>query len=156
MTQKAHAAAKIILGRAGHLTPKFGIILGSGLSAFAAQITDVIHFPYQELEGFPLRVIEGQQAVLTIGRINQVPIVCLQGRAHYYEGHESEHILTYIRTLKLLGCETIIITGAVGSLRAEIQPGQIILLKDHINLQGRNPLVGPNDPEFGVRFPRYD
>ena len=153
MAETARRAEKIIRERAPHCAPQFGIILGSGLSLLAEQITDKIVFPYQDLPGFPVRLIEGQQAQLTLGRINQVPVVCLQGRAHFYEGCDPYQILTYVRTLKLLGCHTVIITGAVGSLRAEIQPGQLILLRDHINFQGKNPLVGENDETFGPRFP---
>lgn len=153
MTELARFAVKVIHDRVPHFNPKFGIILGSGLGALATEMQDRVVFSYADLPGFPSRVIEGQQAQLTVGRIHQIPVICLQARAHYYEGCDSSEILTYIRTLKLLGCETVIITGAVGSLRSEIQPGQLVLLKDHINFQGRNPLVGPNDSEFGVRFP---
>lgn len=153
MTESARIATKTILARAPRVAPKFGIILGSGLGALANQMTDSVVFPYPDLAGFPARLIEGQQPQLVMGRINQTSVACLQGRAHYYEGCDSNHILTYIRTLKLLGCHTVIITGAVGSLRSEIAPGQLILLKDHINFQGRNPLAGINDAEFGPRFP---
>lgn len=153
MTELARFAVKVIHERVPHFNPKFGIILGSGLGALATEMQDRVVFPYTELPGFPTRAIEGQQAQLTVGRIHQVPVICLQGRAHYYEGCDSSEILTYIRTLKLLGCDSVIITGAAGSLRAEIQPGQLVLLKDHINFQGRNPLAGLNDNEFGPRFP---
>jgi xanthosine phosphorylase len=152
MTESARLAAKIIQGRATR-APQFGIILGSGLSSVAQQITDAVTFSYQELPGFPEHLIEGQYPQLQVGVIQQTPVVCLQGRAHYYQGCDANQILTYVRTLKLLGCHTVIITGAVGSLRAEIKPGQLVLLKDHINLQGRNPLAGANDESFGLRFP---
>ncbi len=153
MTQAARLAAKTIHSSMPDCAPEFGIILGSGLGALTQQLTESRIFPYQDLAGFPTGLIEGQQAELAVGRLNQTPVACLQGRAHYYEGRDSSQILTYVRTLKLLGCHTVIITGAVGSLRAEINPGQLVLLKDHINFQGINPLVGVNDPEFGVRFP---
>ena len=153
MTESAVIAAKIIRERAGNRAPEFGIILGSGLSGLSQRLTDSVVFPYQDLPGFPVSSIEGQQPQLQIGRINQTPVVCLQGRAHYYEGCDSSEILTYVRTLKLLGCHTVIITGAVGSLHAEVKPGQLVLLKDHINFQGRNPLAGRNDNAFGTRFP---
>lgn len=153
MTELAHISANIIRGRMGSFSPQFGIILGSGLNALARDLIEPVIFPYQDLPGFPVNLIEGHQAQLTAGLLNNVPVVCLQGRAHYYEGAESNQILTYVRTLKLLGCHTVIITGAVGSLHAEIKPGQLILLRDHINFQGRNPLAGPNDSEFGLRFP---
>ncbi len=153
MTESARMSAKKISERASSFKPQFGIILGSGLGSLATELTDKIVFSYQDLPGFPMRMIEGQQAQLTLGYMQQTPVICLQGRAHYYEGWESQDILTYVRTLKLLGCHTIIITGAVGSLCTEIKPGQLVLLRDHINFQGRNPLAGINDFEFGVRFP---
>lgn len=153
MTELAHLVANIIHSRKPNFSPKFGIILGSGLGAVAAQLTETEVFAYKDLPGFPTSAIEGQKPQLTLGKLQQMPVVCLQGRAHFYEGAESNQILTYVRTLKLLGCDTVIITGAVGSLRTELQPGQIVILKDHINLSGKNPLAGTNDASFGVRFP---
>lgn len=153
MTEAARISAKTIQDRIPNSSPKLGIILGSGLGALAERMSERTVIPYQELAGFPQRPIEGQQTQLVLGKMNQIPVVCLQGRAHYYEGCDSNHILTYVRTLKLLGCETVIITGAVGSLRSEIKPGQLVLLRDHINFQGRNPLAGVNDSQFGPRFP---
>jgi purine-nucleoside phosphorylase len=153
MTESAHRAAKKIAERLKGRTPEFGIILGSGLSVLADQMSAATVFSYSELPDFPVQSIEGQKPRLCVGDISGVLTVCLQGRGHYYEGCDSNTILTYVRTLKLLGCHTIIVTGAVGSLRAEIQPGQLILLKDHVNWQGRNPLAGVNDPAFGPRFP---
>lgn len=153
MTQGARDATKIIHQRIVSCRPKFGVILGSGLSGFGDYVENKTVFSYQELPGFPLRQVEGHAGQLTVGTIGSVAVACMQGRAHFYEGAEAENILTYVRALKLLGCHTIIITGAVGSLRPEIQPGQIVLLSDHINFQGRNPLVGLNDESFGTRFP---
>ncbi len=153
MTELAHLAANIIRSHKSDFCPKFGIVLGSGLGALASQLTETETFAYKDLPGFPSSTIEGQKPQLTLGKLQQVPVVCLQGRAHYYEGVESIQILTYIRTLKLLGCHTVIITGAVGSLHTEIKPGQIVILKDHINFLGKNPLAGTNDASFGVRFP---
>lgn len=152
MTELARIAAKTIRDHVS-VQPEFGIILGSGLGALAQQMTSSQVFAYRDLAGFPCTTIEGQQSQLTLGYMQQAPVVCLQGRSHYYEGCDSQQILTYVRTLKLLGCHTVIITGAVGSLHAEVKPGQLVLLRDHINFQGRNPLAGANDVEFGPRFP---
>lgn len=154
MTETARQCAKLIRDRLpADLIPQFGLVLGSGLGALAHEISDAVQFSYADLPGFPVSSIEGQHSQLTIGRVERTPVVCLQGRAHYYEGCDSSQILTYVRTLKLLGCHTVIVTGAVGSVHAEIKPGQLILLRDHINFLGRNPLAGRNDHEFGPRFP---
>lgn len=154
MTETAEVSAKIIRGRlAADFAPRIGVVLGSGLGALANEIANPVQISYQDLPGFPVSTIEGQHSRLTAGYIERTPVVCLEGRAHFYEGCEASQILTYVRTLKLLGCHTLIVTGAVGSLHAEIKPGQLILLRDHINFLGRNPLAGPNDTAFGPRFP---
>lgn len=153
MTEAARKAAQIIKQKTGGCLPEFGIILGSGLGALAEQIEHRHVFPYQDLPGFPICHVEGHKGELSIGWLNKKPVVCLQGRGHLYEGCNTEQICTYVRTLKLLGCHSVIITGAVGSLWPEIRPGQLILLSNHLNFQGVNPLVGINDPEFGPRFP---
>jgi xanthosine phosphorylase len=153
MTETAYKAAEAVSKIVPDFKPAFGIILGSGLGELLQQIAQAKTISFQDLPGFPVNLIEGQKPELTAGFLQQVPVICLGGRAHYYEGCDSNHILTYIRTLKLLGCHTVIITGAVGSLRSEIKPGQLVLLRDHINFQGRNPLAGRNDPQFGERFP---
>jgi purine-nucleoside phosphorylase len=154
MTDTARLCAETIRERlSADIVPQIGLILGSGLGALANETADPTQFPYTELPGFPASAIEGQHSRLTAGRIERTPVVCLEGRAHYYEGCDSSQILTYVRTLKLLGCHTVIVTGAVGSLHAEVKPGQLILLRDHINFLGRNPLAGVNDPAFGPRFP---
>ncbi|MBS0352080.1 MAG: purine-nucleoside phosphorylase [Proteobacteria bacterium] len=153
MTEAAYQAAQAVAKAAPDFKPAFGIILGSGLGLLLQELTQPKTLLFQDLPGFPVDLIEGQKAELTMGFLQQVPVICLGGRAHYYEGCDSSHILTYVRTLKLLGCHTVIITGAVGSLSSEIKPGQLVLLKDHINFQGRNPLAGRNDPNFGERFP---
>ncbi len=152
MTESARKAYQIIKEAKPSFFPKLGIILGSGLGDFADQMENVAHFDFQDLPGFPLVKVPGHKGKLVLGTLQGVPLVCLQGRGHFYEGATSNEILTYVRTLKLLGCETLIITGAAGSLHLEMKPGQLVLIKDHINFQGINPLAGPNDYAFGDRF----
>jgi xanthosine phosphorylase len=153
MTQtNAHLAAKIIKDKAPGFSPKVGIILGSGLGSFAEQLDNQITISYSELPGFPSCSVHGHAGNLVLGSLAGVDIICLQGRAHAYEGNRDEIVKTYIRSLKLLGCDELLITNATGSLREKVGPGELVLITDHINLQPSNPLVGENDEEFGPRF----
>lgn len=148
----AHIAAAQIKKQYPDFKPVLGIVLGSGLGSFAEQLEDSISISYQQLPGFPQMTVHGHGGNLVLGRLNGVDIVCLQGRAHTYEGVGYEIVKTYVRTLKLLGCEYFFATNASGSLREDVGPGELMLIKDHINLQPSNPLVGPNDEAFGTRF----
>lgn len=134
------------------IIPKVGIILGSGLSPLADEIDDAVHIPYEELPGLPLTSVHGHSGELVIGTISNVPVACLKGRVHYYEGAEGSDFKALIRLLKLLGCTTLLVTNASGSLRQEVGPGELVIINDHINFQFKNPLIGPNDEEFGPRF----
>lgn len=131
---------------------KIGIILGSGLGKLAEAIEDATVIPYDDIPGFGACTVAGHQGKLHLGWINKVPVVCLQGRAHYYEGKTHENFKALIRTVKLLGCDTVIITNASGSLREEVGPGSVVMINDHINMQHFHPLIGPNDADFGPRF----
>ncbi len=133
--------------------PKVGIILGSGLNDFANQVGDATILPYAEIPGFQKCSVPGHKGVLILGSLNGVPVACMQGRAHYYEGYPHAAVFNPIRALRLLGVETMILTNASASLRPEVQPGSLVLISDHINFTGQNPLVGPNDEFFGPRFP---
>jgi xanthosine phosphorylase len=149
----AHLAANTIKELYPSFKPVLGIVLGSGLGKFADELQDPICINYEKLPGFPKITVEGHGGNLILGYWNHVAVVCLQGRAHTYEGLENyETVKTYIRTLKLLGCDYFIATNASGSLREEVGPGELMLISDHINLQPSNPLIGPNDDEFGPRF----
>ncbi|WP_133139998.1 purine-nucleoside phosphorylase [Legionella genomosp. 1] len=132
--------------------PLIGIVLGSGLGSFAEQIEDAVTISYDSLPGFPCTTVKGHSGNLVLGRLAGVNIACLQGRAHSYEGQNHEIVKNYIRTLKLLGCEYFLATNASGSLREEVGPGELMLITDHINFQPGNPLIGPNEEEFGPRF----
>ncbi len=153
MTAEAHKAAAVIAERAPGWAPKVGLILGSGLGGLGDQITHARAIPYADLPGFPEPSVEGHAGRLILGTLGGVPVACLQGRVHLYEGHPPQVVQTLVRTLKVAGCETLIVTNAAGSLRRDVEPGSLMLISDHINLQPMNPLTGPNDDEFGPRFP---
>lgn len=152
----AHLAAQSIQQKNPDFKPKIGIVLGSGLGDFANQLENKKIIPYSELPGFPVVSVKGHSGNLVLGSISGVGVICLQGRSHFYEGIGFETVKTYVRTLKLLGCEYFLATNASGSLREEIGPGELMLITDHINFQPGNPLIGVNDDEFGPRFPPVD
>ena len=144
MSRSAEAAAAAIAAlKPGH-DPRIGLMLGSGLGQIADQIDDGAAISYGELPGFPVPSVEGHAGRLVLGRLAGV---------HLYEGAAPAAIAGLIRPLKLIGCEALVVISAAGSLRADVGPGRLMLVADHINLQGVNPLSGPNDPRFGPRFP---
>lgn len=143
---------KIIQERAKGFKPKLGLILGSGLGSLADQIQDAISIPYTDLPGFPVSTVAGHAGRLVLGYLGGVPVACCQGRVHSYEGTSAQGFKTFIRTLKLIGCEMLLITNASGSLNKDVGPGELMLITDHINLHPGNALIGPNDEEFGPRF----
>lgn len=132
--------------------PVIGIVLGSGLGSFVEQLDNPIIITYDQLPGFPELTVHGHTGNMVLGSLNGVSLVCLQGRAHSYEGINNEVVKTYVRTLRLLGCDYFLATNASGSLREDVGPGELMLITDHINMQPSNPLIGPNDDEFGSRF----
>lgn len=147
-----HTALSVIRAIAPDVKPKAAVILGSGLGNFADQLTNKISIPYADIPGFKTCSVVGHKGLLHLGTINGIELACLQGRPHYYEGASDETFHTLVRSLKLLGVETIIITNAAGSLREEVGPGEVVMINDHINFHQRNPLIGANDDEFGERF----
>ncbi len=150
-TPPLHQAAELVQQRCS-AKPSTGIILGSGLGPFADEIENAVHIPYTDLPGLPQTTIHGHSGELVIGQLGGVTVACLKGRVHYYEGADASHFKALVRLLKLIGCDRLLITNAAGSLRKEIGPGELVLINDHINFQFRNPLIGPNDEEFGSRF----
>lgn len=151
-TQCPKKAAEVILAGLNDIKPKLGLILGSGLGGLADHIEDAIIFDYSDIPGFPVSTVAGHAGRLVIGLLNGMPVACLQGRVHTYEGAAPENVKMLVRTLKLIGCERLLITNASGSLRPEVRPGNLMLISDHINFQPGNPLIGPNDEEYGPRF----
>ncbi|KTD36213.1 purine nucleoside phosphorylase [Legionella nautarum] len=152
----AHLAAEKIKQLLPNFKPTLGIVLGSGLGSFAEQLEDSISINYDELPGFPKPTVLGHSGKLVLGHLYGKGVICLQGRAHSYEGANFETVKTYVRCLRLLGCEYFFATNASGSLREDVGPGELMLISDHINLQPGNPLAGPNDDEFGPRFVPLD
>jgi xanthosine phosphorylase len=149
----ARTAVDVIRALVPKCAPRVGLILGSGLGGIAAAIEEATAIEYVALPGFPAPSIEGHAGRLLLGRFGGVDVACLQGRVHLYEGVAAAVVNVLTRTLQALGCEVLILTNAAGSLRPEIEPGAIALIDDHINLLGQNPLIGPNDPAVGLRFP---
>lgn len=134
-------------------SPRIALILGSGLDALADEIEAIRSFPYAELRDFPRPTVAGHAGTAVLGRLAGVPILLLRGRAHLYEGKPPALVATWIRRLHKLGIRTLLLTNAVGSLQETMAPGSLVAITDHINFQGTNPLVGPNDDAVGPRFP---
>jgi len=145
-------AAEVIHARAPGFAARVGLILGSGLGGIADAIADPVAIGYADLPGFPQPSVEGHAGRLVLGRLEGVPVACLQGRVHLYEGLPAAAVNVLPRTLRALGAEILILTNAAGSLREDIGPGRIVLITDHLNLLGTNPLIGPNDEAIGPRF----
>lgn len=156
MTQFSHQAAAVIRQHIPDFTPRIGIMLSSGYSGLVDQLTSPHCIDYNLLPGFPHTSVKGHAGKIYCGYLNHVPVICLLGRAHTYENKSYEEVKTYVRTLKLLGCEYYIATNVSGSLREDVPPGELVLIHDHINFQPGNPLAGPNDDDFGPRFPPLD
>jgi len=133
--------------------PSVAIVLGSGLGAFADELTESTSLAYKDIAGFAQATVEGHAGRLVIGKAGEVPIAAMQGRFHFYEGYSLEDVTFPIRVLKSLGVRTLILTNAAGSLNTEFTPGSLMVISDHINLMGVNPLIGGNDERFGPRFP---
>ncbi len=149
----AHLAAEHIQTVRPDFKPLVAVVLGSGLGQVAEELENKMSIEYKDIPGFPKINVAGHSGRLVLGYCGSIPVVCLQGRSHTYEGFEHyECVKTYIRTLKLLGCTYFIATNASGSLRENLGPGELLLISDHINLQPYNPLIGPNEEEFGPRF----
>ena len=150
--ETASAAADLIRSKyKGDL--RTAIVLGSGLGAFADQLTNAVSVPYDQIPGFARSTVEGHAGQLVLGEIDGVPLAVQQGRFHYYEGYEMEQVILPVRTLGVLGIKNLILTNAAGSLDLDMTPGSLMLITDHLNCMGINPLRGPNDERFGPRFP---
>ncbi len=133
-------------------TPRVGIILGSGLGALAKRIANPVCFPFAKFPGFPPATVSGHAGQLILGSLGGVQVACMQGRAHVYEGHPPHSITVSVRTLKALGCTCLLQTNSAGGIRPDLGPGELMLVVDHINWSGFNPLIGHNDETVGPRF----
>jgi purine-nucleoside phosphorylase len=134
------------------LQPKIAIVLGTGLGGFADRLTDAIAIPYAEIPHFPRPTIEGHAGRLVLGIFAGVPLAVMQGRVHVYEGYSPRQVIYPTRVLSRLGIRTMVVTNAAGGIRTDFAPGHLVLIADHINFTGTNPLAGPNDPRLGERF----
>ncbi len=135
------------------LRPRVGITLGSGLSSFAESVQVECEIPYSEIPNFAPPTVDGHPGKLILGKIDKTPVVVLQGRIHYYEGHSMEQVVFPTRVIAQMGIETLILTNAAGGIDPNMKPGDFMVISDHINLTGSNPLIGPNIQELGLRFP---
>jgi len=142
--------------RIGDFSPKIGIVAGSGLGGLADVLENKIVIPYAELPNFVVCSVKGHVGELHFGTLQGVPIVCLKGRLHLYEGVSADKIKILIRWMKLIGCETLFLTNAAGGVNENFEPGDFMVIEDHINFQFQNVLSGPNDEEFGPRFSSMD
>lgn len=135
------------------LRPKVGLTLGSGLGSVLGGMEVEVRIPYSEIPHFAPPTVEGHPGCLVIGKLSGVPVAVLQGRIHYYEGHSMAQVVYPTRTLARMGVETLILTNASGGINPKMSPGDLMIIEDHINLTGTNPLIGANDNEMGPRFP---
>jgi purine-nucleoside phosphorylase len=135
------------------LSPSFGVVLGSGLGAFAEELSDRVEIPYREIPGWPPSTAIGHAGRLIIGKLGNLEVAVMAGRAHLYEGNTPQQVVYGVRVLDALGVESMIFTNAAGGINLTLERGGLVLISDHINLQGVNPLCGPNDDTLGPRFP---
>lgn len=153
---RASAAAKYILGRT-KLRPRVGIVLGSGLGDFADELTSATRIPYARIPSFPRSTAVGHAGQLVIGKLNgtggEIPVAAMRGRVHLYEGYPLSEVIFPMRVFARMGIRAVILTNAAGGINRNFGQGALAVLSDHINLQGSNPLIGPNDERFGPRFP---
>lgn len=149
---RAENAARAIRTRTA-ADAKIAIVLGSGLGGFADEFEDSVSLPYREIPGFVSSTAEGHVGSLVIGKVGGVPVMAMQGRVHSYEGYTLEEVTFPIRTFKLLGINTLILTNAAGGIDVQLSQGSLMVISDHLNLMGMNPLRGTNDERFGPRFP---
>jgi purine-nucleoside phosphorylase len=148
----AETAAQSILQHTP-LRPKIGLVLGSGLGGFADSLTEATRIPYTDIPDFPRSTAIGHAGQMVIGKSGAVPVAAMQGRVHLYEGYSAQQVAFPMRVFARMGIRSVLLTNAAGGINLSYQQGALVLIRDHINLQGTSPLVGPNDDRFGLRFP---
>jgi purine-nucleoside phosphorylase len=149
---RADRAAKYILSKT-KLLPKIALVLGSGLGAFADELDAATRIPYEKIPGFPRSTAVGHAGRLVIGKAGGIVVAAMQGRVHSYEGYSAKEVVFPMRVFGRMGIRSAILTNAAGGINLEFKQGALVVIRDHINLQGSNPLIGPNDDRFGPRFP---
>jgi purine-nucleoside phosphorylase len=157
LSHQIKTSIKYIRTKIKKFTPEIGIILGTGLGKFSREIEDKIIVSYNKIPGFPVSTVATHKGELVFGKIANKPVIAMVGRFHYYEGYSLQQVTFPVRVMKALGVKVLIISSAVGSVNDSCPCGMVVLIKDHINLLGNNPLIGPNDDSLGPRFPdMYD
>lgn len=146
-------ASEAIRRKLGGTEPAIGLILGSGLGDLAEQIENPVFIDYSEVPHFPVSTVEGHAGRFVAGRLEGRAVIAMQGRFHYYEGYSMKKVVFPVYVMRELGVRTLVITNAAGGMNRGFRAGDLMLISDHINLTGASPLIGPNDPELGVRFP---
>lgn len=150
--ERVSAAAEFLRGR-GVQTADVAVVLGSGLGAFSASLATALHVPYDDIPHWPASAVVGHAGVLVAGLLGSKRVIALSGRAHLYEGHPLDDVTFGVRVVGALGVPAVILTNAAGGINTGFATGALMLIDDHINFMGRNPLVGPHDPRLGPRFP---
>jgi purine-nucleoside phosphorylase len=150
--EKVQQAARLIEGRTT-LRPRIGLVLGSGLGAFADGLQDATAIPYQQIPHFPVSTAVGHAGRLVVGQCAKIPVAVMQGRVHFYEGYSLREVTFPIRVLGALGIRALVFTNAAGGINRKLRARGLLLIRDHLNFQGSNPLLGANDERFGPRFP---
>jgi purine-nucleoside phosphorylase len=149
---RAEIAAKFILAKT-KLRPRIGLVLGSGLGAFADSVAGAARIEYRNIPNFPRSTAIGHAGRMVIGDVSDVPVAIMQGRVHFYEGYSMREVIFPMRVMARMGIRAVVLTNAAGGINTNFKQGCLVVLRDHINLQGTNPLIGPNDERFGPRFP---
>jgi purine-nucleoside phosphorylase len=149
---RAERAAKFILSKT-KLRPKIALVLGSGLGAFADELASATKIPYQKIPGFPRSTAVGHAGQLVVGKVGRIEVAVMQCRVHFYEGYSAKEVVFPMRVLGRIGIRSVILTNAAGGIDLGYKQGALVVIRDHINLQSTNPLIGPNDERFGPRFP---
>ncbi|MBN2848989.1 MAG: purine-nucleoside phosphorylase, partial [Coriobacteriia bacterium] len=153
MAASVNAAAEALRAASGGVKPRVLVILGSGLDAVVDGMQVVATLPFGQVPGLPQPAVTGHAGRFVFGHAGSTPVIAMQGRFHYYEGHPMSRIALPVRAARVLGCETLLVTNASGGVNPDYVPGDIMLIEDHINLMLTNPLIGPNDDAIGPRFP---
>ena len=149
---RAESAAQFLLSQTS-LRPRIGLVLGSGLGAFADELSEATRIPYAQIPSFPRSTAVGHAGNMVIGKADGIPVAAMQGRVHLYEGYSPQQVAFPTRVLGRMGVQALVLTNASGGINLEYKQGALVVITDHINLQGHNPLVGPNEERFGERFP---
>ena len=149
---RAAEAAQFVLARTP-LRPRIGVVLGSGFGAFAGELRDAAAIPYEGIPHFPRSTAIGHAGRLVLGSLDSLPLAVMQGRVHVYEGYSAQQVAFPMRVLARMGVSAVVLTNAAGGINPDYDRGALVLVRDHINLQGENPLVGPNDDQLGLRHP---